>query len=361
MNPPTRRRFLKNAALAAAAGAAAPLYSFNIIHRPQLIGPILGHGDFTYRLEQDWGKLDASQTPVKDCHEMVQDAQGRLFLLTNHAKNNVIIYDASGKLLGSWTLQLKAAHGLSIHDEGGEQFLYITDTGSRGAVGKVLKTTLDGRVIMELPNPRDLGVYRPDQAYKPTETAIGPKGDIYVADGYGSQFVLQFNQQGEFIRKFGGDSFLRQDAFKQAHGVTLDVRDPENPSLICTARIKCTLKRFSLEGEWLEDFYLPGAFMSRAVIHGDELYTGVCFGMTPDNFNMQMNLGFVSILDKRNRVVSNPGGTPPIYKANGALEPLYQAEPIFKHCHDVCVDRDKNLYVCQWNAGKVYPYKLHRI
>jgi hypothetical protein len=25
------------------------------------------------------------------------------------------------------------------------------------------------------------------------------------------------------------------------------------------------------------------------------------------------------------------------------------------------VDDEQNLYVCQWNAGKVYPYKLHRL
>ncbi len=31
------------------------------------------------------------------------------------------------------------------------------------------------------------------------------------------------------------------------------------------------------------------------------------------------------------------------------------------HGHDVCVDDQENLYLCQWNAGKVPPYKLHRI
>jgi len=34
---------------------------------------------------------------------------------------------------------------------------------------------------------------------------------------------------------------------------------------------------------------------------------------------------------------------------------------IFKHPHDVCVDDDENLYVCQWNAGQSYPIKLLRI
>jgi hypothetical protein len=27
----------------------------------------------------------------------------------------------------------------------------------------------------------------------------------------------------------------------------------------------------------------------------------------------------------------------------------------------VAVDAGGDLYVCQWNSGKVYPYKLHRI
>jgi len=40
---------------------------------------------------------------------------------------------------------------------------------------------------------------------------------------------------------------------------------------------------------------------------------------------------------------------------------VLQDQPIFKHCHDVCVDNDKKLYVCQWNAGGVYPYKLNRV
>jgi hypothetical protein len=40
---------------------------------------------------------------------------------------------------------------------------------------------------------------------------------------------------------------------------------------------------------------------------------------------------------------------------------MMQQEPIFHHCHDVCVDEDKNLYVCQWNAGRTYPVRLVRV
>ena len=68
----------------------------------------------------------------------------------------------------------------------------------------------------------------------------------------------------------------------------------------------------------------------------------------------------IIILDKDNKVVSNPGGTAPEYR-NGELQLMVQSQPIFKHCHDVCIDQDENIYVCQWNAGKTYPIKLERV
>ncbi|MBK8500946.1 MAG: 6-bladed beta-propeller [Saprospiraceae bacterium] len=357
MQSSSRRKFLEKTSLATLAAVYSPGYYFHICSRPKLEKVVIGHGDFKYSVEKSWGNLDPQKTPVNNCHEMVQDHQGRLILLTDHPKNNIIIYDKSGKLLDSWTLDFNGAHGLSIHNEGGTEYLYITDV----ARGSVVKTTLNGKIVLSLKSPGEIGAYEAHAVYRPTETTIGPNGDIYVADGYGSQFIIQYNFKGEFIRKFGGDSFLSENKFKQVHGVTLDTREANHPTLLCSARIKNTFKRFSLEGEFIEDIYLPGAFISRAVIDGENLYSGVCFGMTKENFNMQLNLGFVTILDKNNQVISNPGGTKPKYKKDGKLEMMLQEQPVFKHCHDVCVDNDKNLYVCQWNAGKIYPYKLHRV
>jgi peptidylamidoglycolate lyase len=353
----TRRKFLKGSIMGSSALAAASISSFYIKSAPpKLNDEILGHGDFRFRVEKEWGNLDPQKHPVKNCHEMVMDKKGRLFMLTDHPQNNMIIYDTSGQLMAAWTLSFPGAHGLSIHDEGDAEYLYITDPG----LGRVVKCTLEGKIILELVHPAKLGAYDEKSAYRPTETAIGPNGDIYVADGYGSQFILQYEAKGHFIRKFGGDSFLQPDKFKQAHGVALDNRDPAKPSLICTARIKNSFKRFTLDGEYLEEYYLPGAFVSRPVIDEENIYSGVCFGMEEGNYNMQLNKGFVTILDKNHRVVSNPGGTEPHYE-NGKLKLMLQEKPVFKHCHDVCLDRDKNLYVCQWNANGVYPYKLHRV
>ncbi len=357
--PFNRRNFIKTSTILAAGTMVVPnvVSSFSILPSKPILGKdIIGHGDYKYRVEKGWGNLNPKVHPVNNCHEMVMDTKKHLFMLTDHPKNNILIYDKSGKLVDSWTLNLKSAHGLTLHDENGKEFLYITDSGS----GRVLKTTLRGEIVMEIINPQINNVYTKYQAFHPTETAIGPTGDIYVADGYGSQFIIQYNSKGEFIRKFGGSSFLKTDKFKQVHGVAIDNRDPSNITLICSARIKNAFKRFTLDGTYIESYYIPGAFVSRPVIDGENIYSGVCFGMEKGNYNMQMNKGFITILDKNNKVVSNPGGSKPRYK-KGKLDLILQESPVFNHCHDVCVDDDKNLYVCQWNAGGVYPYKLHRV
>lgn len=354
-----RRDFIKSTSIIALGSALVPtsVAAFNILpSKPKLSSTILGHGDYRYKVEKTWGNLNPKNHPVKNCHEMVMDSKKRLFMLTDHPKNNILIYDKSGKLLDSWTLNLKGGHGLTIHDENGTEYLYITDPGK----GKVLKVTLNGTIVFEFDSPQKIAIYNKFQKYKPTETAIGPNGDVYIADGYGSQYILQYNSKGEFIRKFGGDSFLNPSKFKQAHGVAIDTRDPNNPTLLCSARIKNAFKRFTLDGKYIESYYIPGAFISRPVIDDDMLYSGVCFGMKKGNYNMQLNKGFVTILNKENKVVSNPGGSKPKYK-NDKLKLILQKEAVFKNCHDVCVDDDKNLYVCQWNSGGVYPYKLHRI
>jgi len=68
--------------------------------------------------------------------------------------------------------------------------------------------------------------------------------------------------------------------------------------------------------------------------------------------------GFVIILNKENNVVSVIGGSEPEYDENRKLKPFHQTIQLFKHPHDVMVDDEENLYVCQWNSGNVYPYKL---
>ncbi len=312
---------------------------------------VIGHGSHRYKIDYDWGLLDSSQYPVKDCHEMVQDSKGRIILLTNETRNNVLIYDKSGKFLESWGHEYPGAHGLTLSKENGEDFLYISDNNRH----EVIKTTLKGEVVMTLPFPQESGKYEKADQYIPTEVAVASNGDIYVADGYGMQYIMRYNAKGELLHVFGG----RGDGpehFDNAHGICIDDRDTSNPRLLITARQQNALKHFSLAGEYLSTIELPGAFICRPVIDGENVYGAVLVSKLP--FGSES--GFVTILDGQNRVISNPGGSTPLYQDN-QLQRMHQVVKVFKHPHDVCVDDDKNLYVAQWNSGGVYPIKLVRV
>ncbi|MFK7808112.1 MAG: 6-bladed beta-propeller [Saprospiraceae bacterium] len=311
---------------------------------------IIGHNNFQYKIDLNWGALHPSFYPVKDCHEMVIDSKGRIILLTNHTKNNIIIYNKSGQLIETWGNEFPGAHGLTLNVENGEDFLYITDTERH----EVIKTTISGKTVMTLPYPKESGQYKSANQYLPTETAIAANGDIYVADGYGEQYILHYSAQGELLNMFGGRG-NEPEHFDNAHGICIDSRDPGNTCLLITARQQNKLKRFSLKGEYLSSIDLPGAYICRPVIHGKEVYLATIWSGDGSE-----GTGFISILDEKNQLVSAPGGCTPTY-VNGLLEPMYKTIDVFHHPHDVCVDEDGNIYVAQWNSGNTYPIKLKRI
>ena len=339
-----RKEFLKLTGVVTTGLITVP----NIIFGKSKPPIILGQQNKKYILQTSWSKADAQKFPVNDCHEMVQDKSGRILLLTNETKNNVLLYDRSGKLLDAWGHEYPGAHGLTLHHENGTDFLYICDNQRH----QVIKTTIDGKVLMTLDYPKEIENYKNAAQYVPTETAIADNGDIYVADGYGLDFIIQYNQKGEYIRHFGGRG-TENHHLKNAHGICIDKRNPTAPVLIVTSREEQAFKRFTLEGKYIDTISLPGAWVCRPVIKGDYLYAAVL----QSNSNQWDNSGFITILDKENKVVSNLGGSIPYYE-NGKLVEMYQTIKAFKYPHDVCIDADENIYVAQWNSGKVYPYKL---
>lgn len=297
-------------------------------------------------MDANWGKLDPAIHPVNDCHEMIQDRKGRIFLLTNETKNNVLIYNTSGKLKDSWGSEYPGAHGLTL---AGDE-LFITDT----ARHQVYKTSLDGRLLMTIDWPKDSGVYTKAEEFVPTEVAVTDNGDFYIADGYGAQYVLKYDKTGKLIHYFGGRGD-GDEHLDNAHGICIDSR-AGNKTLLVTDRTRNAFKRFDMDGKLLDVIHLPGACVCRPVIKDDYLYAAVL--RSPDLG--AEGTGFVTILDKNNRVISNIGGTEPAYR-DGTLQPMAQADKIFVHPHDVCVDDDDNIYVAQWASGKVYPYKFTRV
>lgn len=364
-----RRSFIKKSAITSVGTAILPTYSFHIMTNKKAEEAIIGHGDYRYKVHRDWAQIGNAHTSILNCHEMVMDSKGRLLMLGDHTDNNILIFDKSGKLLDFWGTQYPGGHGLTLSQEGEEDFLFIVDCGWfqdrngkwQKQAGQVHKTDLNGRLIFNLGHPHTIGIYKPEEAFMPTEIAVGPTGDIYVADGYGSDYIIQYDYQGKYIRHFGGHQ--NEDPnynLQNAHGVAIDYRGKE-PLLVCTSRSENCFKFFSLDGKYVKTVHLPGLFVCRPVLDDNNLYAGVCWSKTRiDNKGWVRNTGFITILEG-DQVVSNPGGTLPLYK-DGKLQQMYQAEnPTFNHGHDVCVDEDKNLYICQWNAYRTPPIKLERI
>lgn len=312
---------------------------------------VVGHNSHRYKVIHGWGNLDAGLYPVNDCHEMVMDSKGRIFLLTNETKNNILVYDKSGKLLEYWGNDYPGGHGLTLVSDKGGECLFICDHVRH----QVIKTTLEGYVLLTIDYPVQTGVYTSAEQFKPTETAIAANGDIYIADGYGLQYVIQYNSKGEYIRHWGGKGD-GSTQFDCVHGITVDYRNADQPSLLITSRNHNAFKQFSLDGVYMNTIDLPGSFVCRPVIKGENIYAAVFRSES----NTKLGSGYITILDRNNKVVSTPGGTEPIYH-NNILSPQRQAAGIFVHPHDVCIDDEENIYVCQWNSNKTYPIKLERV
>ena len=312
---------------------------------------IIGHGNFKYKVRASWGDLPPKVYPVKDCHEMVMALDGHLYLLTNEIRNNILVYNKDGKIQRTWGHGFPGGHGLTISNENGEEFLYITDY----ELHKVFKTTLTGRKIFVIGFPKEIEAYSSENDFRPTETALSPDGGIYVSDGYGLQYIIQYDRNGNYMKHWGGRGNAA-DNLDCAHGVTVDHRNGSFPTLLVTSRNENCWKRFTLDGIYISTIHLPGSFVCRPVIHGGNLY-GAVFR---SGSNQNGSSGYITILDESDTVVATPGGTEPIY-LEGKLQEQFQQEKIFIHPHDVCVDENENLFIPQWNSNGTYPLLLERI
>lgn len=322
------------------------------IRTPHQQTDLFGEGDFRYRVHRKWHNPAVSGLRVHNSHEMVMDRRNRFYLLTDNPDNNVIVFDLAGNVLNTWTLNSPGAHGLTLSvDDDGREILWISDAyGSR-----VVKTSLDGAIHQTLPDPHRLKLYSWKMPYMPTQTAVAGNGDVYVADGYGSQFVLHFDKRGEFIRRFGGRGG-EEFHLDEAHGIAVDDRKPGSETLFITSRKESSLKQFQMDGSYTGTISLPGGFPCRPIIHSDNILIGLCWS----GAHLRPNSGFVVVLDRDNRVCATLGGQAE-FDAAGKLTNLRSDYSTFYHVHDVCPDSAGNLYVCQWNAGRMFPLFLEKL
>ena len=118
----------------------------------------------------------------------------------------ILEFDPSGKFLKSFGKGLFVSpHKITVDRDGN---LWVADNGLKDGQGQqVFKFDQNGKVLMTLGKA---GVSGPglDTFDQPTEVAISPNGDIFVADGHGEKptanaRIMKFDAHGKFLKTWG--------------------------------------------------------------------------------------------------------------------------------------------------------------
>ena len=187
---------------------------------------IVGSGDYRYRIVTDWAKLPPGWD-FKNAAAVVVDKADRVYVF-NRSEHPMMIFDRDGNLLSTWGEGVcPRAHGLSL---GPDETIYCTDDGDQ----TVRKCTLDGKILLEIGIP---GKAAPEMSGLPfnhcTHTALSPRGDIYISDGYGNARVHKYSPGGKLIKSWGA-SGSEPGEFNLPHNILCDkdgwvyVADREN-------------------------------------------------------------------------------------------------------------------------------------
>ena len=351
---PSRRQFVMAAGMAVTA-----------LFGPQLLGvarksgtkrPTVGTEPYLYEVIHDWGQLP-KHIRYGNTHGICEDSQGNIYVhhsvhSSSDVADSIVIFDPDGRFVGSWGKEYQgAAHGLHIHREGSEEFLYLTARDYKDLDRNVVvKTTLKGEVIFKLGYPRESAQYevdvegKPLTKYHPTNIAIAPNGDIYVGDGYGSSFINQYDCKGSFIRTIGEEgSGLGQ--LSSPHGIMIDDRGAK-PLLLVADRSNNRLQYFTLGGEhvsFVKGVNLPCHLRER---------NGIL--LIPDL------AARVTLMDRSNRVLAHLGEGPENFRDVRKQPRSSFPTGKFIAPHDACFDHAGNIFVAEWvPIGRVS--KLRRL
>ncbi len=164
------------------------------------------------------------------------DAKGDIWVFERCGVNScaestldpILQFDPSGKLLRSFGAgKFVFPHGIEFDRDGN---VWIIDAGVvEGVKGsQIFKYSPDGRVLLELGKPGVRGTNSSRDLFnEPSDLAIAPNGDLYIADGHintaSNRRIVHTTKEGKFIEQFGmpGTGPLQ---FDNPHSLALDSR-----------------------------------------------------------------------------------------------------------------------------------------
>ena len=233
-------------------------------------------------------------------------------------------------------------HGIDVDQDGN---VWVTDAvsaartpeGTRGH--QVIKFSPDGEVLMTLGTPGVPG----DGPYSfnaPSDVVVADNGDIFVADGHGSNTnnrVVKFSSDGTFIKTWGQTGYGPGE-FRTLHAIAIDSRG----RVFVGDRSNNRIQIFDQDGNFLSRWTQFGRPSGIFFDENDQIY--VADSESDDVQNPGWEMG-IRIGDARtgwvNAFVLYPWGDPRKTTGNGA--------------EFVAVDRDGNLY-----GGEPRPRTLQK-
>ena len=156
----------------------------------------VGQPPFRYRVDPSWAKFPGDG-PHGEAVAVACDGRDRVFVFLR-GPQPVRVYEPDGTLVTTWGEGLFARpHGIFVGPDG---TVYCTDDFDH----TVRTFTPEGRLLLTLGTsgkPSDTGATSIDYRtvkkagppfHYPTNLALGPAGELYVADGYGNARIHRF-------------------------------------------------------------------------------------------------------------------------------------------------------------------------
>lgn len=336
----SRRRFVRDASFAGATMLAVPNVSTS---REKAKVLTVGEGEFLYEVEHDWGHLPEGHAYGNASHGVTVDKAGLIYVTHYGKPGSIFVFEPSGKFVKSMgDVHAANGHGIDIREEDGTEYLYLSPSNSNLSFTKM---TLEGEVVWQKGKKvlgELSGKYAAKSRYRPTNTSFSPDGGYFLGDGYGSNFLHQFDKNDRYMRTIGGGG-NGPGQFRTPHGQWLDMRDGI-PKLAVCDRANKRLQWFDMEGKHLKT--LDGFLFPADIDVKGELM------LVPDLHAR------ITLLDREDKVITHLGDDPEWRKV--ALSKGFRGRRgqweagRFVHPHDACFDKDGNIFVVEWvSTGRV--------
>ncbi len=285
--------------------------------------------ELNYSITPNFFDQNPGQQPLGPCHGgVVTDKAGHIYVTTD-TKRGIVVFSEDGKFLR--TNGPTRIHGLEVREENGVEYIYA----ARPSDHEVLKLKLDGEPVWAIHFPEEAGIYKDAKGFNPCAVTVAPDGSIFVADGYGANYVLKFDKDRKFVKAFGGPG-KEEGKFNTCHGIALDTRQGRPLLLVCN-RNNNRVEYWDLDGNFVKVIQKNLRMPAAVHIRGD-------YAVFPE---LQ---GRVTVLDKDGAIVAQVGDNPnEKQRANFGLPQDQWKDGICNSPHGGSIDKDGNLIVAEWS------------